>query len=101
MTPTKDNALADMGDMRMGEKKVTHELLPCPFCGGEAKEKYWRGGETYADGRCWRVECADWRCPGKTSSESPAIARQAWNTRAPSSSDSASAALARARGEAS
>lgn len=51
------------------------ELLPCPFCGGEA--------ETWYDGALWHVICKSENCAAMSSprfTEAEAIA--AWNNRA-------------------
>lgn len=55
-------------------------IAPCPFCGGPASVKYWRGGED--SGVPYSVQCDDWRCPSKTSSDSREVVIAAWNTRA-------------------
>ena len=59
------------------------EPLPCWDCGGEPKETYWRGGEAYANGRCYRIECKDGCRPSTGHSESREIAITAWNVRTP------------------
>ncbi len=64
----------------MTDRISTDELLPCPFCGGEAETTYHNGG--WPDG-CYSVMCKNWKCPGKTSSGSKTVAAGAWNTRSP------------------
>ena len=59
------------------------DLLPCPFCGGEAEIHGWHVSPDY------RIQCAN--CGASTDDYYPdngkhgvAIAAEAWNTRAPS-----------------
>ena len=55
------------------------DLLPCPFCGGEAKFTYHNG--SWPD-HCYNVECADWKCPSRSGGRSSeAYAAELWNTR--------------------
>ena len=60
---------------------MSGELLPCPFCGGDASE-----GQVYYGGD-WNVWCENHnlRCPvfPKVTEREQAGARAAWNTRAP------------------
>lgn len=46
------------------------ELLPCPFCGGEAELSY-----------CGWVSCHNCGCDGPYTGDSPDEAAAAWNTR--------------------
>lgn len=72
-----DRTLALLGD-RAAQERVTErgELLPCPFCGGEAVK---RGFTT--KGAKW-VSCVDCICDGETGM-TPKEAIKNWNTRAP------------------
>lgn len=65
----------------MTDSKTATELLPCPFCGGEAKE-YVRD---YGDTHYWRVSCSSDRCgvnPVTNVYVTAEGAIKAWNTRA-------------------
>ena len=53
------------------------ELLPCPFCGGEA-ETY---SKDYGDVHYWRVVCNGLQCAVLGVFHSEAEAIEAWNTR--------------------
>lgn len=75
------------------------ELLPCPFCGGEARTAV----KSYGDTHYWRIYCDVIGCAfgssGVYHSEAEAIA--AWNTRASGSetaNDRAVAAMNKAAG---
>ena len=52
------------------------ELLPCPFCGGEARETSpEERGDEY-----WRITCAS--CGARIGGTNRRMNREAWNTRA-------------------
>lgn len=59
-----------------GQTAYSEMLLPCPFCGGEAKEFT---GEDAAPHR-WTVECG--RCGAHVGSDTRHKARAKWNRRA-------------------
>lgn len=61
--------------------KAAPELLPCPFCGGEAREG--------KDGEYFLVGCTN--CGAETSSEIRRVARSSWNRRADLAAPSAPA----------
>ena len=54
------------------------ELLPCPFCGGEANLI----AVDYNDGDIWyRPECSECKCGWQENYETEDEAIEAWNTR--------------------
>lgn len=56
-------------------KKESPKLLPCPFCGGEARIQHYRNGDC-------AIECIE--CYGKTHrSVTEDLAIRRWNTRKP------------------
>lgn len=67
------------------EGSVGVSLLPCPFCGGEARSHlYVRDGS--------KVQCTNYRCQGATTAHNPNAVEKAiaaWNTRTPSPSTAA------------
>jgi len=66
-------------------KHTTIDLLPCPFCGGEARESY-NGGDRYiVCGICWaRGETINVRKlpgPNQNNVDAYRIVSEKWNTR--------------------
>jgi Lar family restriction alleviation protein len=62
------------------------ELLPCPFCGGEAVTNYIRDGRRAACTKCGAAAGSQFHGPlDRPDAESRAII--AWNTRALSNTD--------------
>jgi hypothetical protein len=59
---------------------TTPELLPCPFCGGEA---YTKDYGAYHEG-VWIIGCPSDQCPAEAAVvDTLDAATRAWNTRAP------------------
>ena len=56
---------------------VEPELLPCPFCGGEAH--YWEA-DGFEGAPAWRVACRN--CGAATALSGEAFVRDLWNRRA-------------------